>query len=87
MCREKSVDTEVVKAIGRTLSALRTRQSVYREDLKRAGESQTERLIRAEREKVSLQKGEDLKATVGSSSVAVFDRESGISMMTSGAIR
>ena len=87
MCREKSVDTEVVKAIESTLSALRVRQSVYREDLKRAGESQTERLIRAEGEKVSRQKGEDLKATVGSRSLAVFDRESGISMMTSGAIR
>ena len=87
MCRAKSVDTEVVKAIGSTLSALRVRQRVYREDLKRAGESQTERLIRAEREKVLLQKREDLKATIGSDSLAVFDRESGISMMTSGAIR
>lgn len=83
MCRAKSVDTEVVKAIGRTLSALRVRQSVYREDLQRAGESQTERLIRAER---LLQKREDLKATVGSDSLTVFDREGGISMMTSGAI-
>ena len=86
MCREKSVDTEVVKAIGSTLFALQLRQSVYREDLKRAGESQTER-IRAEREKVSRQKGEDLKAALGSDFVTVFDRDSGISRMTSGAIR
>ena len=73
MCRAKSVDTEVVKAIERTLSALRVRRSVYREDLQKAGESQTERLIRAEGEKVLLQKREDLKATVGSDSLAVFD--------------
>ncbi|KZP19708.1 hypothetical protein FIBSPDRAFT_955180 [Athelia psychrophila] len=87
LCRSKAVDTEVVKAIGNTLSALRVRQSVHRENLQREGESQMERLIRAEKEKVGRQKLEAIKASAGGDSIAVFNREDGISMMTSGAIR
>ncbi|KZP11630.1 hypothetical protein FIBSPDRAFT_871201 [Athelia psychrophila] len=86
LCRSKAVDTEVVKAIGSTMSALGIRQNVHRDNLKREGESQMERLIRAEREKVQRQKSEAMKASLGGN-LMVFDREAGISMMTSGAIR
>ena len=75
-----------MKAIGSTLSALKTRQGVHRENLKREGESQKERLIRAEGEKVSRQKFEDIKASVGENNITFFDREAGISMLTGGAI-
>ncbi|KZP19713.1 hypothetical protein FIBSPDRAFT_862409 [Athelia psychrophila] len=87
LCRSKAVDTEAVEAIGDTLSALRIRQAVHREDLQIEGESQTERLIRAEREKVQHQRSEAIIASVGGdTTVMVLDRESGISMITSGAI-
>ncbi|KAF7984174.1 hypothetical protein HWV62_16854 [Athelia sp. TMB] len=87
LCRSKAVNTGIVEAIGRTLSALSIRQHVHKENLQREGESQMERLIRAERQKVSRQKSEALKASLGNDSVTVFDREGGISMITSGAIR
>lgn len=87
LCRSKAVDTEIVKAIGRTLSALRIRQSAHRDNLQREGESQMERYIRAEQDRVQRQKLEAIKARAGSDPTTVLDREGGISMMTSGAIR
>jgi hypothetical protein len=75
------VDTKNVKAIGSTISALRHRKYTFREDLKKAGESQIERLARAEREKLALQKLIDLKATRGDSSTPILNREDMFGMM------
>ncbi|KAF8953129.1 hypothetical protein BDZ97DRAFT_1873937 [Flammula alnicola] len=71
MCKAKAVDTEVVKAIGNILSALKFRRRVFLDDSENAGASQIDRLLRAERQKLALQKLEDLRDSLGDQSDAV----------------
>jgi hypothetical protein len=83
-CRVKRVDTNIVVKIGRTISALRIRKSVFLEDSKRAGASQIDRLTRAEQEKSAIQKSKDLKDSLGDR-LTILDREQAFSSMSGDA--
>jgi len=84
MCRVKRVDTDVIRGIERTISALRRHKSAFLEDLKRAGASQIERLIKAEQDKFTLQVSKDLKDRFGDQ-LTTMNREQCFSMMSQDA--
>jgi hypothetical protein len=79
-CRVKRVDTDIVVRIGSTISALGLRKRLFLDDSKRAGASQIDRLIRAEREKSAIQKSKDLKDSLGNQ-LPTLDREHAFSSM------
>jgi len=81
MCRTKNVDMEAVKIIESTISALRIRKSAFLEDLKKAGASQKDQLIRAEQERFALQKSKDIIAGLGDQVMVIPNREEGFLRM------
>ncbi|KAG5651790.1 hypothetical protein H0H81_007402 [Sphagnurus paluster] len=87
ICREKNVELEIVKAIGTTVSALRLHQSMFQEDLKRAGASQIEHLTRARQQKAMDQNLNDLIQSVGMDSLTIIDRQDYLAMSSRGAIQ
>ncbi|KAF8803477.1 hypothetical protein BYT27DRAFT_7235158 [Phlegmacium glaucopus] len=89
MCEMKTVDTKVVRAIASTLSSLRARQSAFREDLKKAGASQIDRLVRAAQDKLALQMVKDVMIRDGhvDEPLTIVKREDALSMMSSDAYR
>jgi len=86
MCHERNVDVESVKAIGSTLSALKTAQAMFREDLARAGASQVDRLKMAERQKALVEQRDDLIDRVGRDSVTIIERKDALEYLSMGAI-
>jgi hypothetical protein len=89
MCEMKTVDTKVVRAIASTLSSLRSRQSAFREDLKKAGASQIDRLVRATQDKLVLQMVKDGMIRDGHEheSLTMIKRDDVFSMVHSDAYR
>jgi len=71
---------DIVVRIGSTISALHRHKDAFLEDSKRAGASQIDRLIRAEREKSAIQKSKDLKDILGN--LTIMDREQTFSSLS-----
>ena len=84
VCRGKKIDTDAVVRIGSTISALRLQKSAFLDESKRAGASQIERLIRAEQEKLAIQKSKDLKDSLGDQ-LTTLNREQAFSSMSQDA--
>ncbi len=82
-----------MKVIASTISALRIRKSAFLEDLKKAGASQMDRLIRAEQESLARQKLKNTIDSLGEPVTVIPNREEGFLRMNpdayilSGAIR
>lgn len=75
MCRENQVDTEALKLISSTISALRIRKSTFVEDMKKAGESQEERLRRAEKGNLARQTSKEFVDSLGEQVTVIPNRE------------
>jgi hypothetical protein len=82
----KYVDRELVHEIESTISAIRMRQGMFRDDLETAGASQIERLTEAVADKLSLKQLEDLEKDFGPEDVAVVQRKYVPSVYHSSAI-
>ncbi len=70
----KNIDVEAVKVIASTISALRVRRNAFLEDLKNAGASQKDRLIRVEQERLARQQTKNIIDSLGDQ-VTVLNRE------------
>ncbi|CAA7262376.1 unnamed protein product [Cyclocybe aegerita] len=83
MCTSKKVNEEAVKVIGRILITLRTRKFAFQSDQERDGESQIDRLRRAERWQVFRRNREEFIGSLGerARSVKVLSREEGLSLV------
>lgn len=86
MCHDKNIDVENVKAIGSTLSALKTAQKMFQDDLVRADASQIDRLKMAEQQKALTEHRKDFVDRVGRDSVTVIERKDALASMSIGAI-
>ena len=74
MCTAKNVDTVLIREISNTISSIRLRQDMLRQDLERAGASQIERLRTEAAEKLSLKWLEDCQKDVGPEMEVVIKR-------------
>ena len=86
MCHDKNIDVESVKAIGSTLSALKTAQKMFQDDLVRADASQIDRLKMAEQQKALTEHRKNFVDRVGRDSVTVIERKDALASMSIGAI-